>query len=84
MSATPATLSSSLTPEFQGLVKAMDRYAGSWGRQFSQLLKVSDPANRRRLLEAFPDLVQRYGPGSDFYESASAPEPSASPYPIYF
>jgi len=73
-----------LATDVYGITRAMDRYAGNWGRHFSALLKASDPSNRQRLLDAFPELVQRYGPGSRLYEDAAAAESSASPYPIYF
>jgi hypothetical protein len=37
---------------------------GNWVNTFARLLRASDPVNKARLMEAFPELVERFGPGS--------------------
>lgn len=49
--------------------EAMDRFGGSFVCGFSVALMHADRENARRLLDAFPELVQRYGPGSDAFNS---------------
>lgn len=38
---------------------------GNWVNTFARLLRASDPVNKARLMEAFPELVDRFGPGSE-------------------
>ena len=39
---------------------------GSFVSTLAQALRYADPNNRERLLNAFPELVQRYGPNGMF------------------
>lgn len=42
---------------------------GGFAAHIANAMFVADTANRNRLLEAFPDLFEKYGPGSDFYKA---------------
>ena len=37
-------------------------------RHLTAAALAADPLNRSRLLAAFPEIVARYGPGSDLYD----------------
>jgi 2-oxo-4-hydroxy-4-carboxy--5-ureidoimidazoline (OHCU) decarboxylase len=56
-----------MTPtEFHALIVRMDTHGGSFVSSIAQALRFADPTNRERLLAAFPDLVEKYGPTSKF------------------
>ena len=42
------------------------RNGGSFAVKLADCLAVADSINRQRLLECFPELVERYGPESIF------------------
>ena len=44
----------------------MQSHGGSFVNAIAQALRVADPVNRQRLLDAFPDFVEKYGPTSEF------------------
>jgi 2-oxo-4-hydroxy-4-carboxy--5-ureidoimidazoline (OHCU) decarboxylase len=46
----------------------MQSHGGSFVNSIAQALRVADPVNRQRLLDAFPDLVKKYGPASAFMQ----------------
>ena len=48
------------------MITLMDQYGGSFVSALAQALRYADPTNRQRLLDAFPDLVAKYGPSSSF------------------
>jgi 2-oxo-4-hydroxy-4-carboxy--5-ureidoimidazoline (OHCU) decarboxylase len=48
------------------MITLMDQYGGSFVSSIAQALRYADPNNRQRLLDAFPDLVAKYGPGTKF------------------
>jgi 2-oxo-4-hydroxy-4-carboxy--5-ureidoimidazoline (OHCU) decarboxylase len=52
--------------ELHAMIARMDSYGGSFVSSIAQALRFADPKNRQRLLDAFPDLVQKYGPDSQF------------------
>lgn len=54
------------------LVADMRKYGGGFVQGFADCLARADTSNTARLLAAFPDLVKRYGPGSEFDASANA------------
>lgn len=55
--------------ELHAMIACMDTYGGSFVSSIAQALRFADPKNRQRLLDAFPDLVQKYGPNSPFNKS---------------
>ena len=52
--------------QLTAMICLMQSHGGSFVNSIAQALRVADPVNRQRLLDAFPDLVERYGPTSDF------------------
>jgi hypothetical protein len=45
----------------------MSRFGGNFERHLAAACIVADPMNRQRLLDAFPEVESKYGPGSSFY-----------------
>ena len=52
--------------QLTAMICLMQSHGGSFVSSIAQALRVADPVNRQRLLDAFPDLVEKYGPTSDF------------------
>ena len=52
--------------QLHAMLTLMDQYGGSFVSSIAQALRYADPTNRQRLLDAFPDLVAKYGPGTRF------------------
>ena len=50
--------------------RAMVNTGGHFASFIGKALQYADRTNRRRLLAAFPDLFEKYGPGSWSYEDA--------------
>jgi hypothetical protein len=48
---------------------AMNEFGGSFVRGLSVALSRADAENTQRILAAFPELVEKYGPGSDAINS---------------
>lgn len=53
---------------------AMEVYGGGFVSQIARAYYAADSGNRGRLVAAFGDLFERYGPGSSFYELILARE----------
>ena len=47
--------------------RAMRSFGGSFVQHIGSALQVADSSNAVRLQQAFPELIAKYGPGSDFY-----------------
>jgi hypothetical protein len=58
--------------EFFVTTEALNRYGGNFFRNLGRALRHADQGNRNRLLEAFPEIVKSYGPGTAFYSSCIA------------
>ena len=54
--------------ELTAMICLMQSHGGSFVNAIAQALRFADPVNRQRLLDAFPDLVQKYGPTSAFMQ----------------
>jgi hypothetical protein len=52
--------------QLHSMITLMDQYGGSFVSTLAQALRYADPTNRQRLLDAFPDIVAKYGPGTKF------------------
>jgi 2-oxo-4-hydroxy-4-carboxy--5-ureidoimidazoline (OHCU) decarboxylase len=52
--------------QLSSMITLMDQYGGSFVSALAQALRYADPTNRQRLLDAFPDIVAKYGPGTRF------------------
>jgi hypothetical protein len=55
--------------QLTSMIALMDQYGGSFVSSIAQALRYADPTNRQRLLDAFPDLVAKYGPGTKFAQA---------------
>ncbi|WP_275272452.1 hypothetical protein [Limnobacter sp. P1] len=53
---------------------AMEAFGGGFVSQIARAYYAADLGNRARLVAAFGDLFERYGPGSGFYEMILARE----------
>jgi hypothetical protein len=49
---------------------ALRDYGGSFASALGEAFLRADLGNRRRLIEAFPDIMETYGPSSDWYRNA--------------
>ena len=56
------------------MITLMDQYGGSFVSALAQALRYADPTNRQRLLDAFPDIVAKYGPGTKFAQTKQTVE----------
>lgn len=54
--------------ELRNTLWAMRCYSGSFGHGISLACAAADSVNSQRLQDAFPELFEKYGPKSDFYE----------------
>ena len=52
--------------QFHRMLGTVRRNGGSFAVKLADCLAVADSINRQRLLECFPELVERYGPESIF------------------
>ena len=52
--------------QLTAMICLMQSHGGSFVNAIAQALRFADPVNRQRLLDAFPDLVEKYGPTSEF------------------
>ena len=50
------------------MTETMTKYGGKFVSTMANALRYADPTNRQRILDAFPDLVKSYGPGSVFQQ----------------
>jgi len=53
--------------EFFVTVCAVETYGGSFYRALGVALRHADRTNRERILAAFPEIAQKYGPGTSLY-----------------
>ena len=56
------------------LTEAMIKYGGNFIQNLAVAMRSADPDNYRRILEAFPEVLLVYGPGTRFYEYTHSPE----------
>jgi len=52
--------------ELWKMISRMEKYGGSFVQALANAFKYADPTNREKLLNAFPDYVNQYGPNSTF------------------
>lgn len=50
------------------MTEAMRKYGGRFLRAMVDPLLYADEVNRQRILDAFPEIVDGYGPGSNAYK----------------
>jgi hypothetical protein len=47
------------------------RFGGSFFAELAKAARFADPKNKKRVLEAFPEIAATYGPGTNFYRMYS-------------
>ena len=52
--------------EFFEMTERMEKFGGSFVIALSYTFRRADSFNRQRLLNAFPDYVEQYGPNGEF------------------
>ena len=52
--------------EFFEMIERMEKFGGSFVVSLAYAFRKADSFNRQRLLNAFPDYVQQYGPSGQF------------------
>lgn len=52
--------------EVYEMICRMENYGGSFVVALAQTFRKADPTNKQKLLEAFPNYVEEYGPNSKF------------------
>lgn len=50
--------------EIWQMISRMEKYGGSFVVALANAFKFADPSNREKLLNAFPEYVNEYGPNS--------------------
>jgi len=61
-----------MTPELTVTIEAMRQFGGGFTAHLANAIAAADPGNRRVLLDAFPDLIQKYGPATPFGQATPA------------
>jgi len=57
--------------DFHVLETCMHRFGGRFCEKLADAMCAADPINRQKLFDAFPDIVMKYGPGSNFAKLVS-------------
>jgi hypothetical protein len=57
--------------QFHAMTECMQTYGGTFVSHLATALRYADPVNRQKILDAFPDLVAKYGPTSQFMKPKS-------------
>jgi hypothetical protein len=52
--------------DYQIFTEALYRFGGNFCANFADLIRAADQTNRAKLIAAFPELVEKYGPDSNF------------------
>lgn len=58
-----------MTPnEFQATLLCMERFGGTFTTSLAAALRFADPSNRQRIWDAFPEMLETYGPAGKFQQ----------------
>ncbi len=58
--------------DFYILTETMRRYGGGFCTKLADAICAADSTNKQKIIKAFPELVEAYGPGSRFAQSIFA------------
>lgn len=61
--------------EFTHTCNTMRVYGGGFATSIAEAGLKADGVNKLRLIQAFPEVFARYGPGSAFYSTTIGQEP---------
>ena len=53
--------------QIRATIRTARHYGGSFLGTVAEAALNADPRNRDRILDAFPEIIATYGPGSAFY-----------------
>ena len=53
-------------PTIHETIERIEVYAGGFGAALMTAFRVADPDNKQRIIDAFPELFESYGPNSVF------------------
>jgi hypothetical protein len=62
-----------LTPsELHATLLCMERYGGTFCTNLAAAMRYADPNNKQRIMDAFPELIETYGPTGRFQRRDAA------------
>jgi hypothetical protein len=56
--------------DFYILTETMSQFGGNFCKKLADAIRAADSNNKQKLIEAFPEIVKDYGPGSRFARCA--------------
>lgn len=69
----PAHTTTMNSTELHATMRCMKEYGGSFCSNLADAMLYADPNNRARIIQAFPEIIERYGPTSTFQQRTAAP-----------
>ena len=60
--------------QFFAMTALMETYGGTFVSHLATALRYADPVNRQKILDALPEIVEKYGPTSQFLKPKSLAE----------
>jgi len=52
------------------LAETMSRYGGNFCIKLADAIRAADPTNKKKIVQAFPEIVEKYGRGSSLSKLA--------------
>lgn len=52
--------------DYYVLTETMSRYGGHFCKKLAEAIRAADGNNKQKIIDAFPEIVKDYGPGSVF------------------
>lgn len=63
-----------MTPnELHATLLCMERFGGTFCSNLAAAMRYADAYNRARIMEAFPELIEKYGPTGPFQKRTETP-----------
>ena len=56
------------------MTSLMQTHGGTFVSHLATALRYADPVNRQKILDAFPEIVAKYGPTSQFMKAKTLAE----------
>ena len=56
--------------QIRATIRTAHHYGGSFFSTLAAAALSADPRNRSRILDAFPEIIAKYGPGSAYYNES--------------
>ena len=70
----PISTQSMNSAQFHAMTECMQTYGGTFVSHLAIALRYADPENRQKILNALPEIVNKYGPTSQFMKSKTLAE----------